>query len=60
VGELEWFVASLADYLRPRRCDFQTITQAIEAADKGDSIAHRALDLVFHEMLDAGEMPGAP
>jgi hypothetical protein len=58
-GELEWFVTSLADYLRPRRCDFQAITQTIEAADKGDPAAHGALDSVFHEMLDAGEMRAA-
>jgi hypothetical protein len=55
--EVEWFVHDLMGYIR--RGDFKIMTQAIAAAEQGDPVAHAALDRVFHEMLDAGEMPGA-
>jgi hypothetical protein len=56
--EYEWFVHNLAGLLRGG--DFETMTEVIEAAEQGaDPVAHAALDLVFHEMLDAGEMPTA-
>jgi hypothetical protein len=56
--EFPFYVASLADYLR-RHDDFETMKEAIVAAEAGNPIAHYALDRVFREQLDAGVMPGA-
>ena len=54
--EYEWFVHNLVGLIR--RGDFKTMTGVIEAAEQGaDPVAHAALDLAFHEMLDAGQMP---
>ena len=55
--EQDWFVHHLAGFVR--RGDFTTMTEVIDAAEKGDPVAHCALDLVFHEMLDASETPPA-
>jgi hypothetical protein len=52
----EWLEAQLRDHLRRGLIETQ---QVVEDAEAGDEIAHAALTRVYHEMLDAGEMPGA-
>jgi hypothetical protein len=55
--EYEYFVDSLANFIRDRGDDFKVITETIEAADQGDPVAYGALERRFHEILDEHRLP---